>query len=34
MVHQSLEIMNEIRQAAEDVSEMRTEMTLEMYETC
>lgn len=34
MVRQSLEIMDEIREAAEDVSELRTEMTFEMYETC
>ena len=34
MVRQSIEIMDEIRLAAEDVSEMRTEMTFEMYETC
>jgi len=34
MVRQSLEIMDEIRAAAEDVSEMRTEMTFEMYDTC
>lgn len=34
MVRQSLEILDEIQQAAENVDEMRTEMTFEMYDTC
>ena len=29
-----MEILDEIQQAAENVDEMRTEMTFEMYDTC
>ena len=34
MVRESLEILDEIQQVAENVDEMRTEMTFEMYDTC
>ena len=34
MVKQSVEILDEIRLAAEDVQELRSEVITEIYETC
>jgi len=34
MVKQSLEILDDLRLGAEDVQEMRSEIAVEIYETC
>ena len=34
MVKQSLEILDDMRQGAEDVQELRSEVVIEIYETC